>query len=422
VALLVALAILPGCGSRKLTHARASRAQLTVAATAPVKGPAGGLAIGLTEPNPYLLAEPAALPAFTGARGLVSALAPRFLRLDVDWAALAPSARTPPLLAGEVSGCARTIGPCAAYAGVAAQLRAIAALQRGAGVPEVLVVFYNAPAWASEPPSGCVVTRARAGAGTLTPAGLAAYRQLALEVLVLARRQGARLRWWSPWDEPNEPLMLSPQRQSCSVGSPSLAVGAYTRLARTLIGVLRAQPDGPRGLVLGELADIPAPAPSATGIAEFVAALPADVLCSATVWGQHVYPGGHGSLYGSSADPADVAVLERALDERGVCGQRARIWISETGVGALHDPAARASASAPRAECRLLEQALLRWYRDPRVDVAFQYTFREDPAFPVGLASADLSHLYPSYYLWRAWGGARAPSAAPPPQPAQCSG
>ena len=32
----------------------------------------------------------------------------------------------------------------------------------------------------------------------------------------------------------------------------------------------------------------------------------------------------------------------------------------------------------------------------------FQYEFRDDPAFPVGLASADLSHLSSTYRLWLA--------------------
>src|SRR2546422_4110966 len=34
---------------------------------------------------------------------------------------------------------------------------------------------------------------------------------------------------------------------------------------------------------------------------------------------------------------------------------------------------------------------LLGWYRDPRVGAVFQYTFRDDPAFPVGLVDARLS-------------------------------
>ena len=58
--------------------------------------------------------------------------------------------------------------------------------------------------------------------------------------------------------------------------------------------------------------------------------------------------------------------------------------------------------------------------RDPRVQAAFQYTFRDDPAFPVGLADPHLTTLYPAYYLWAEW--ARAPArTAPHPLPPECA-
>jgi hypothetical protein len=53
------------------------------------------------------------------------------------------------------------------------------------------------------------------------------------------------------------------------------------------------------------------------------------------------------------------------------------------------------------------------------VDVAFQYTLRDDPNFPVGLAPPGGGAPYPAYALWRAW-GARAPAAPTPPPPADC--
>jgi hypothetical protein len=65
--------------------------------------------------------------------------------------------------------------------------------------------------------------------------------------------------------------------------------------------------------------------------------------------------------------------------------------------------------------------ALERWHRDPRVDVAIQYTFREDSAFPVGLADPRLTRTYPTYDLWRAWGARESESDAPPPRPAACA-
>jgi hypothetical protein len=54
------------------------------------------------------------------------------------------------------------------------------------------------------------------------------------------------------------------------------------------------------------------------------------------------------------------------------------------------------------------------------VDAAFQYTFREDSAYPVGLADAGLTRTYPTYDLWAAW-GARAPSDPAPALPPSCA-
>ena len=44
------------------------------------------------------------------------------------------------------------------------------------------------------------------------------------------------------------------------------------------------------------------------------------------------------------------------------------------------------------------------WRADPRVRAAFQYTLRDDPIFPVGLADAGLTRLYPAYEAWRTRG------------------
>jgi hypothetical protein len=89
------------------------------------------------------------------------------------------------------------------------------------------------------------------------------------------------------------------------------------------------------------------------------------------------------------------------------------IWVTETGVGGAHVGAKRSLSPAElRTDCRVLARSLGRWGRDPRVEAAFQYTFREDTLFPVGLADARLSRAYPVYDLWRDWadgqGSARA--------------
>ena len=59
-----------------------------------------------------------------------------------------------------------------------------------------------------------------------------------------------------------------------------------------------------------------------------------------------------------------------------------------------------------------MDGALRFWAKDPRVDAAFQYTFREDTSFPVGLADASLDRLYRSYDAWQAWSAPGAPPGA----------
>jgi hypothetical protein len=57
----------------------------------------------------------------------------------------------------------------------------------------------------------------------------------------------------------------------------------------------------------------------------------------------------------------------------------------------------------------------VRWWEDPRVTIAFQYTVREDDKFPTGLVSTDLTHERPALKEWTAWGGGRK-ATDPPPQ------
>jgi hypothetical protein len=99
------------------------------------------------------------------------------------------------------------------------------------------------------------------------------------------------------------------------------------------------------------------------------------------------------------------------------------VWITETGVGGPHAGQARPTGDgALRLQCRALQRQLVRWDEDPRVQAAIQYTFREDVAFPVGLANAALTRTYPTYDLLKAWSGTRAPNAPAPPLPASCRG
>lgn len=391
------------------------------APAAPAAHGIGRLAIGLTEANAALLSSPRARPqapaGFGPARDALSALRPAYLRIDLDWAKLQPAAGQPPRLDLPVSGCARAVPPCAPYAGLADELRAIASQQHAGGGFEPVITIFDAPAWATRTGRGCQAAAAAPGARPLTASGLAAYRALLGAVAAQGNSAGVALRWWSPWDEPNHPLFISPQRAACTTSSVVLSAATYATLARAMGEALRAA-GGERRLVLGELADFPRPRRNGAGIGEFVSALPEDVVCSAAVWAQHEYP----KAGARGATPGGVLALERALDATGACGRAAHIWVTETGAGSPHAGAPRATAPAALAgECRLLARALDTWYRDPRVDAAFQYTFREDASFPVGLADPGLRGLYPSYYLLRAWAGGRAPDAPPPGLPAQCA-
>jgi hypothetical protein len=181
---------------------------------------------------------------------------------------------------------------------------------------------------------------------------------------------------------------------------------------------------GEHHLLLGELGGYISSSPDRTSISEFIAALPASVICMSEDWSVHAYA----SPRRGALTQEPVGALERALDARGSCGRSAQIWVTETGAGSAASNPQPDSPAVPRSngldqreECRTLAAQLVRWYGDPRVKAVFQYTFREDPDFPVGLISADLSRLYPTYQLWLAWSRALAAGRPAPPPPAQCA-
>jgi hypothetical protein len=416
--LLAASVFLGACGGSGQGRSGSAPPPTVALPTAP-----SAPALGLTEDNAELLSNPDGSPGpakLLAARRELTALHPTYLRLLVDWAALQPAPGRPPALEAPVSGCARNVGPCGAYAGIRAELAAIASQQRAAGAAhggnfKVVIDIFGVPAWAARPPSGCERAGTAPFSRPLTPSGLAAYRSLIRSLLALAAREGVSLRWWSPWNEPNDPLFISPQRASCADGSPPVSPFVYAQLARAMAAELHADGGGPHELLLGELAGSLSDSPHRTGIASFVAALPGDVLCLGDVWSVHAY-----SSVSASDDP--VRALESALAARGTCASGARIWVTETGTGAPHAGESRpAGLGEERAGCEALAAQLIRWHADPRVDAVFQYTFREDPSFPVGLISADLSRLYPSYRLWLAWSRLSAAGQAPPIPTGGCS-
>src|ERR1700761_2607325 len=123
----------------------------------PLPAAGKGLAVGITEYNPNLVASPAnrQLPAPWGRwRDALGAIRPAYYRLLVDWAAIQPTAGVPPDLSQYQGGCSRTEAPCLPYSGITEQLQALASRQREGGW-QTEVVILDTPRWAASPPGGC---------------------------------------------------------------------------------------------------------------------------------------------------------------------------------------------------------------------------------------------------------------------------
>jgi hypothetical protein len=330
-------------------------------------------------------------------------LQPAVYRLVVVWSQVQPQADAPADLAHLDLGCMRAVEPCAPYAGLRDQLRALASRQREGGW-QGLVVITGTPAWAAAPADGC---RRGAQFGAVRADALPAYRRLIADVLAVARGEGAELRFFSPWNEPNHAYFLAPQRARCDAGAPSRAVASYAALAGAMRDELAAQP-GDQQLVLGETAGLLERSARATSVQEMIRGLPRELVCAAPVWSQHAYIGG--------TDP--VATVTSALAALR-CPRPHAIWITETGVGPAPGGFSLARGiTSERQGCRLLHERLVQWYDDPRVTLAVQYTFREDDLFPTGLVTTDLTRARAALGEWQVWG--ERPSAAAPPPAASC--
>ena len=410
---LVLLLSLTGCGQDDERRTEPARATL---------------ATGIQEQNPNLVWSAAARPVPPGGfgpwRDRLAALRPRYIRLFVSWAQFQPRSDQPPDFSLRDAGCLRDVPPCAPYLGVREQLEAIASQQRAQPGTEVLIVLHRTPPWAALPASGCEPRDEEPEARA--PRDLDRYREFVAALAGVAEEAGARVRYWSAWNEPNHPGELNPQRERCDTGSRPLAPAVYATLVRAMTEALEAAP-GEQEPVVGELAGYDRPRPTAASTPEFLDALPADVACLGRIWTQHAYVGqsvrpadadyaGDADLGGS---PRLLAALERSLRRKG-CSEPRRIWITETAVGGPSAGKPRpGDPASERAGCRDMHRALLSWYGDPQVDVAFQYTFREDNFFPVGLVDTGLTRAYPAYDLWKAWGD-RAPDDPPPTLPPSC--
>ena len=218
------------------------------------------------------------------------------------------------------TGCSRDVKPCLEWFGVRAQLRALASRQREGGWQALVVIAWT-PEWAAAGAGGCERAGTPARARPPRVDALPAYRQLIADVLAAAEKEGATLRFWSPWNEPNHPGFISPQRGACDPATPSGAPAVYTELARTMKQTLD-EAAGDQQLLLGETAGLLKPTRLVTSVPEFIAGLPSDLVCASPVWTQHAYVGGD--------DPVEATAA--ALAAHG-CPQPHTLWITETGVG-----------------------------------------------------------------------------------------
>jgi hypothetical protein len=381
---VAALLLLAGCGGAG--HPPESRTAPAPPRPAPA-APPPGLAVGITESDPHLLAPGPWGAPFGGLARQLAGLRPAYVRVLVDWSHLQPSAATPPAFDTPVDGCMRLFGPCSGWAGLAATLRAVHEL----GAQPVLDV-YGTPAWAATRVPGCE----RVGATDYARMpDVAAYRAFVRALLALGQREGIALPWWSAWNEPNLAGFLNPQRAACAVGAPAVSPGLYLQLVRAMGAELDAAP-GVQRMLLGEAAGLVAPGPKAVSAAELAAALPDDVVCG-SVWAQHAYllrirrNGQQIAPVPAEETDALLAGVEQALDGHH-CARPVPIWITETGIG-----------DQPGG-CATMGARLEAWARDPRIRAAFQYTFREDPVFPVGLVDPALTTVFPAYGAWTARG------------------
>jgi hypothetical protein len=386
------LALLASQAGGRLAPRATAPADAQTAAPAPAVAatPAPPLSIGLSENDPRLL-----VPAGSTARAAAKlvALKPNYVRVLVPWERLQPSAGHKPNWDAPLAGCPRLAPSCQSPSGLRAQLEAIKRRQAADGGWRILAVPYFTPLWAvAGPPTGCQKARHRHARAQMPR--IAAYRHFLRALNALADKVGVKIDFITPWNEPNHPGFLQPQRAHCRVTAKAIAPLAYARLVRAAERELRAG----QTIVLGSLAGLQKPRVYGAGAAEFIRGLPHDVACTEGPFAQHAYVGkpGRNGHPPPAADPDTAArfgLLDdvlAALDAKQ-CPQIKSLWIAETGTF--------------DHRCEAMFAALRSWALNDRVDAAFQYTFREAHRYPVGLVSPSLFDTYRSYRAWLAFAG-----------------
>ncbi len=360
--------------------------------TAPVLAQTGPppLSIGLSESDPRLLVPGGATaPA---ARQAV-ALKPNYVRVLVPWERIQPSAGRKPNWDAPPGGCPKLAPTCKSASGMRALLTAIKQRQAADGGWRIMAVPFFTPLWAvAGPPAGCQKLRHRHARSQMPR--IAAYRRFLRALNALADKIGVKIDYISPWNEPNHPGFLQPQRAQCRATSKAIAPRAYAKLVRAAQRELRFD----QTIVIGSLAGLQTPRVYGAGVTEFIRGLPHDVACTTGPFAQHAYVGepGRGGRPPPAADP-DTASRYGLLDgviaalDAKACPDSKALWIAETGTF--------------DHRCEAMFSALRSWAINDRIDAAFQYTFRESSHYPVGLLSPSLFDTYRSYRAWLAFAG-----------------
>ena len=354
------------------------------------------LAVGITEPNPNLVSPSHDIPSRSRAGATRSASCiRRSTGSSSTGRRSSPPSDAPPDLDALNGGCLRDKLPCAAFAGVRDQLRGarrapargrlggLRGGRRHAGVGGAARLGLRARRHGAAQPDAA---RRRAAPPTARLVARHARR---------GREEGATLRYWAPWNEPNHPYSSSPQRprraappsRASRRGPTSRSRGAL-RAARSR-GARRPALRARRGRRRWS-AGAPSPRPSASSSRR----CPRGWCAAPRAWTQHAYIGGDGRARrrrgaGSRAKGCAAAGLDDRDGRRAPRARRRRA------------PAARPASCAAAAPCTAASSA---GTRDPRVTAAVQYTLREDDLFPTGLVTTDLDRAYPALAEWQQWG------------------
>ncbi len=243
------------------------------------------------------------------------------------------------------------------------------------------------------------------------PTQLAAYERFIGEVLKLADDVGADLRYWSPWNEPNHPYSLSPQRRAVQRRLPGRGARALRGAGGRDAPGARARRRATRRWCSASSPACPRAGRSRAASASSSGRCRRTSCAAATVWTQHGYIGG--------VNPVDD--VEKALATFS-CPQKHAIWMTETGrrrgrarpqaLGVGAQAARHLRGAAPPARPLVRGRA-----RDGGVPVHASARTTCSPSASSRPTSKD---AYPSLDEWKAWGQAKRPRPDDPPPPESC--